>query len=282
MKAAGPCVDPMTHTCWCWAWAADCRFWSCSEPPCVSSALCCHRWSSGWCRLDTGHLGPPCCLVLPKHDVHTHTYQSKHTQEKKSKSCNKWCQTVSEKEREEKEHWECQHKGQIQQKQLSFDLCNIALGSALGLHFQKPVTMTQGSERSRRLLEMVKHLNTSTVSLEKLQRTYSWSQTKPSVNDLNNCLCVMFASICSICSSFSLFFKCVTWTVLNMWNTRLFSFWRWSFSCWTVSRILSVILHSWKTLVCGHLSPTGRRRGCGEMRKVGVPVDLFHLHRHTK
>ncbi len=32
------------HTCWCGAWAAECRFWSCSEPPCVSFALCCRRW----------------------------------------------------------------------------------------------------------------------------------------------------------------------------------------------------------------------------------------------
>ncbi len=43
--------------------------------------------------------------------------------------------------------WESQNGGQIQQKQLSFDLCNIALGSTLGLHFQKPATMTLGSER---------------------------------------------------------------------------------------------------------------------------------------
>ena len=44
--------------------------------------------------------------------------------------------------------WECQHGGQIQQKQLSFDLCTIALGSALGLHFQRPATTTLGSERT--------------------------------------------------------------------------------------------------------------------------------------
>lgn len=148
------------QTCWCWVWAAECRFWSCSEPPCASSALCCHRWSSGWCRPDSGHLVLPCCLVLPKHNVHTHINPS--TPRKRKKGAVKSGVKLSvrkkdKKERKEKEYWECQHTGQIQQKKLSFDLSNIALGSALGLHFQKPVTVTLASERSHRVFEIGKH-----------------------------------------------------------------------------------------------------------------------------
>lgn len=98
--------------------------------------------------------------MLPEDNVHTHIH--KHTSRKREERVVISGVELSARKTDTKEkEFYCESvntEGKFNKSSSLFDLCNIALGSTLGLHFQKPAAVTLGSERPLRVLEVVKYL----------------------------------------------------------------------------------------------------------------------------
>lgn len=244
-----------------------------------------------------GHRSPWAALlpgVTWRSHTHTDPSTAKKRRGKKRKSCYYWCQTVSEAEiqKEEVLGSGCQHGGQIQQRQLSSDWCNIALGSTPGLLFQKPATTTLGSERPLQVLDGGKDFKQSGTFLCATKKcmydfmiTLQSNQTEFLVNvnsrgELPQSeLAFKPSTIIAVCVTLSLFFSTHLLTLPSLLFLQ-------RTSNPDSEQVPFCNLSFQKHVGLWTFKPHSEAQGDGVGGVGGgstrVPVGMFHLHKHTK